>query len=57
METVKVTYTVALEHCKNGRFSEELRKLYLAPYRDQVDWSPFPNWARPNDATEGCHEG
>jgi hypothetical protein len=36
------------------------REIYLAPYRDQVDWTKFPDWARPSDPElfEGCgHEG
>jgi hypothetical protein len=34
--------------------------IYKAPYRDRIDWSLFPDWARPNDPElyEGCsHEG
>jgi hypothetical protein len=36
------------------------RELYRAPYRDRVDWSRLPEWARPVDPEvfEGCgHEG
>jgi hypothetical protein len=36
------------------------REVYLAPYRDQIDWAQFPDWARPSDPDlfEGCaHEG
>jgi hypothetical protein len=36
------------------------REIYQAPYRDRIDWSLFPDWARPNDPEmyEGCgHEG
>jgi hypothetical protein len=36
------------------------REVYLAPYRDQIDWAEFPEWARPSnpDLFEGCsHEG
>jgi hypothetical protein len=36
------------------------REVYLAPYRNQIDWSRFPDWARPSDPEmfEGSgHEG
>jgi hypothetical protein len=36
------------------------REVYLAPYRDQIDWTQCPAWARPSDPDlfEGCtHEG
>ncbi len=36
------------------------REVYLAPYRDEIDWTKFPDWARPSDPDmfEGCsHEG
>src|SRR5262245_8468502 len=36
------------------------REIYQAPYRSQIDWSRFPEWAWPTDpeAFEGCcHEG
>jgi len=46
-----------LENCVSGRFTEELKILYQAPYRDSVPWSMFPIWARPDLNTEGCHEG
>ena len=47
----------ALEKCWQGRFSEQLRKLYRTPYRERVRWELFPNWARPRDPVEGGHEG
>lgn len=53
----EVTYQKALEECKKGKVSSELKELYLAPKRDQVPWILFPNWARPNDPVEGAHEG
>lgn len=34
--------------------------IYETPYRDRIDWSRFPAWARPSDPElfEGCgHEG
>ena len=36
------------------------REIYDIPYRDQIEWSKFPEWARPIDPEifEGCcHEG
>jgi len=36
------------------------REIYLAPYRDRINWADFPEWARPCDPDlfEGCsHEG
>jgi len=50
-------YQQALQKCREGKFSEELRRLYQAPYRESVPWELFPNWARPNDPVEGGHEG
>jgi hypothetical protein len=35
-------------------------EVYRAPYRTRIDWSQFPDWARPTDPElfEGCgHEG
>jgi hypothetical protein len=35
-------------------------EIYQVPYRNQIDWSQFPEWARPSDPDlyEGCgHEG
>jgi len=35
-------------------------EIYQVPYRNQIDWSKFPEWARPSDPDlfEGCsHEG
>jgi len=50
-------YQEALQECQEGKFSEELRRLYQAPYRERVPWELFPNWARPTDPVEGGHEG
>jgi hypothetical protein len=50
--------TLALERMKKGLAPP--REIYLAPYRDQIDWAAFPDWARPSDPDlfEGCtHEG
>jgi hypothetical protein len=47
----------ALEACMNGRVHQDLKLLYLAQYRNKVDWTRFPFWAIPNAETEGCHEG
>lgn len=36
------------------------REIYQTPYRNQIDWSRFPDWARPTDPEmfEGSsHEG
>jgi hypothetical protein len=36
------------------------REIYKAQYRKQIDWSKFPEWAKPSDPDvyEGCaHEG
>jgi hypothetical protein len=36
------------------------REVYQTPYRDRIDWSRFPDWARPTDPElfEGAgHEG
>jgi hypothetical protein len=36
------------------------REIYQSPYRTRIDWSRFPDWARPSDPElfEGCsHEG
>lgn len=36
------------------------REIYQLPYRDRLDWSELPDWARPSDPElfEGCgHEG
>jgi hypothetical protein len=36
------------------------KEIYEAPYRDRIDWSKFPEWARPTDPDLflGCgHEG
>jgi hypothetical protein len=57
MKTMEFDYQAALQECQEGAFSEELRRLYQAPYRDRVPWELFPNWARPNDPVEGGHEG
>ncbi len=35
-------------------------ELYLAPYRDRINWAEFPEWAKPSNPElyEGCaHEG
>ncbi len=57
METPHLDYQEALERCREGKFTEELRALYQMPHRDRVPWLLFPNWARPNDPVEGAHEG
>lgn len=52
-----------LEHRAAERVRQGLappKEIYETPYRDRIDWSRFPEWARPNDPEvfEGCgHEG
>jgi hypothetical protein len=48
----------ALECARCGRALP--REVYRVPYRDRIDWSRFPGWARPIDPEvfEGSgHEG
>jgi hypothetical protein len=48
----------ALERMRKGL--PPPREVYRSPYREQIDWTVFPAWARPSDPTlfEGCtHEG
>jgi len=36
------------------------KEIYETPYRQRIDWSAFPDWARPTDPEvfQGCsHEG
>lgn len=54
---MEIDVNFALEQCKNGKVTPELKKLYDMPYRKMVDWTLFPSWARPDQETEGCHEG
>jgi hypothetical protein len=49
---------LALERTRQGLSPP--KQIYEAPYRDRIDWSKFPDWARPSDPElfEGsCHEG
>jgi hypothetical protein len=51
-------YALALSRASKGLAPP--REIYLAPFRDQIDWAKFPDWARPSnpDMFEGCaHEG
>jgi len=57
MKMMERDYHDALQKCQEGKFSEELRALYLMPERERVPWELFPNWARPHDPVEGGHEG
>jgi hypothetical protein len=57
MENQEIDYRPILDSCKQGKVTEELKKLYNFPIREKIPWILFPNWARPNDYTEGCHEG
>jgi hypothetical protein len=47
----------ALERVRRGLAPPA--EIYAAPYRRRVDWSKFPDWARPSDPEmfEGAHEG
>src|SRR5271169_1187263 len=48
----------AMERMRKGLASP--REIYQAPYRNRIDWSQFPDWARPCDPElfEGTgHEG
>jgi hypothetical protein len=35
------------------------KEIYQTPYRNRIDWSALPEWARPSDPElfEGSHEG
>ena len=58
-----------IKECRKleGRAAERVKQgfappkeIYETPYRDRIDWSRFPEWARPSDPEvfEGCgHEG
>jgi hypothetical protein len=52
-----------LERLAAGRVQRGLappKEIYELPYRDLIDWSWFPGWARPSDPEQfqGCaHEG
>jgi hypothetical protein len=50
--------SVALESAYQGRTLP--REIYALPFRSQVDWTLFPDWARPVDPEmfqETGHEG
>jgi hypothetical protein len=50
--------SLALERARKGLAPP--RELYEVPYRDRIDWSKFPGWARPIDPEvfqELGHEG
>ena len=49
---------LAFEQARQGHALP--KEIYQAPYRDRVDWTRFPDWARPVDPElfEQCgHEG
>jgi hypothetical protein len=57
-EEVRLLEQQALERVRKGLAPP--RKIYEVPYRNRIDWSAFPDWARPSDPElyEGCgHEG
>jgi len=48
----------AMERMKKGLAPP--REVYQTPYRNQIDWSQFPDWARPIDPElfeNSSHEG
>jgi len=53
----------SLEQRASARMRQGLappRQIYELPYRNRVNWSDFPEWARPSDPElfDGCaHEG
>jgi hypothetical protein len=53
----------ALERRADERVKQGLappKEIYETPHRDRIDWSTFPEWARPSDPElfQGCgHEG
>lgn len=55
--TEEVDYRPILEECKKGKVPEALKQLYDVTNRQKVPWLLFPEWARPCDWVEGCHEG
>ena len=55
--TNHIDYRQVLQVCREGRVPPELKELYNHPVRNQVDWSEFPVWARPDMETENGHEG
>ena len=49
---------LSMERMKKGLAPP--REIYQVPYRNRIDWSQFPEWARPSDPEmyEGSgHEG
>jgi hypothetical protein len=57
MEDLKQLIEAALHGCYLGKMTNALKTLYKAPYRDMVDWTQFPSWARIDAETEMGHEG
>lgn len=54
----RVIVREALTKAKAGQSSIELRLLQNAPYRSMVNWSEFPDFARPSNPEDFvCHEG
>ncbi len=55
---VRQLQQAALECVQRGKVPP--RKIYAAPYRRQIDWTKFPDWARPSDPelfADLAHEG
>jgi len=58
LSSVKQLEATAIERIKSGLAPP--REIYELPYRNRVDWSALPEWARPCDPElfEECgHEG
>jgi hypothetical protein len=57
-ERMRILERVAADLANKGLIPP--KEIYEAPYRNQIDWSIFPAWARPSDPElfEECvHEG
>ena len=49
---------VALDRARQGLVPP--REIYAAPYRNRIDWTRFPEWAKPSDPelfADLAHEG
>jgi len=47
MQMHEPEYCEALEACREGRFTEDLRDLYQMPARERVPWVLLPDWHSP----------
>jgi hypothetical protein len=58
LDDAKALMEIALDRVRRG-FAPPA-EIYRVEYRQQVDWSQFPSWARspdPDVYTGCCHEG